>query len=143
MVNVNLNRKRTLEYYIDVEGEAKHLCAKFVVVLNDNSTYRFDTVIKNGTITVTLPVLKGTIEETSGECFVELHGINGGVYKKVYFDEISFQEDGVVSLNSGFPSQKKKPEVILKKEERVRIVPTKVDYYKREIPKKRVVRKIL
>lgn len=143
MININLNRKKTLEYYIDVEGEAKHLRAKFVVVLNDNATYRFDTTIDNGIITVILPVLKEEIEETTGECFVELHGINGGIYRKIYFDQISFQKDGVVKLNSGFPSQKKQPKVILKKEEKVRIVPTQVNYYVKEIPKRKIVRKIL
>lgn len=143
MVNINLNRKRTLEYYIDVEGNSKNLCAKFVVVLDDGTTYRFDSTIDNGIITIILPVLKEKLKETSGKCHVELHGINGGIYRKIYQDRIFFQKDGVISLDSGFPSQKRNPKVLLRKEKRVKIIPTQVDYYIKEVPKRKVVRKVL
>ena len=143
MVNINLNRKRTLEYYIDVEGNSKGLRAKFVVVLDDGTTYQFNSTIDNGIITVVLPVLKEKLKETSGKCYVELHGINGGIYRKIYHDRIFFQKDGVISLDSGFPSQKRNPKVLLRKEERAKIIPTKVNYYVKEVPKRKIVRKIL
>lgn len=113
MITIDITKKQDLGYDIKIEGENKVVSAKLVVTFNNNTTCRFNAVVKNKVITVSFPPLKGEVEETTANCYLELQD-SDNLFYRVCEDKISFEKKPK-RATLGLGAFKTKPVVRLKK----------------------------
>jgi len=127
MISINLNRKETLEYVIETQGDNKLVSANLVVSFPDGTVHRFKASMKGNLITIRLPILKDSIEKGIGECYLELQDTENLFYR-VCNDKVSFQDKPTMKIKMTQLQKKPTVKVIHEKQIKPPIIPA-ADYF--------------